>query len=157
MSQDFDEILNQWESRENKQKSVRRKQDSAPSAGWLDMYPPDDRIRDSRGIETGPSPVTAKLRKYEPPQAQIDLHGMTVEEAQRAAEAFLRESSRRGLRKVLIIHGKGYHSPGGKPVLKKQIRFLLETSPLVGKFGSAERVRGGEGATWVILRSKERN
>ncbi|WP_425411963.1 Smr/MutS family protein [Methylomicrobium agile] len=50
--------------------------------------------------------------------AEIDLHGLTSEEAKRQLLIFLQRAVIDGCRCVLIIHGKGYRSPDNLPVLK---------------------------------------
>jgi DNA-nicking Smr family endonuclease len=87
------------------------------------------------------------------PQAVLDLHGMTGEEAESAIAGFIEESSRGGLEKVLIIHGKGLHS-AGLPVLKRAARRALENHPSAGRFGEAEKADGGSGALWVFIRGR---
>jgi DNA-nicking Smr family endonuclease len=87
------------------------------------------------------------------PQAVLDLHGMTGEEAESAIADFVYSSSRSGLEKVLVIHGKGLHSTGA-PVLKKAARRAIEAHPLAGRFGEAERADGGSGALWVVIRRR---
>ena len=65
----------------------------------------------------------------------------------------MRDARARGLSKVLLIHGKGNHSPG-QPVLERVVRNFLEKCPHTGAFGKADRKRGGQGATWVRIRPK---
>jgi DNA-nicking Smr family endonuclease len=89
----------------------------------------------------------ARLR----PEASIDLHGMTTEAAMDGLRLFLDDSRRKGMRKVLIIHGKGVHSEGD-PVLKRAVLRFLERYPGAGRSGAADRDSGGGGATWLILR-----
>jgi DNA-nicking Smr family endonuclease len=91
-------------------------------------------------------------RRILEPQAELDLHGLSGAEAEEALERFLRDARARGLKKVLIIHGKGHHSPRG-PVLPRTVRAYLEKCPFAGAFGSAEPRLGGRGATWVVLKS----
>ena len=86
----------------------------------------------------------------------LDLHGLTVPEAEVAFHEFLRECLFRGDRCVLIIHGRGLSSPD-KPVLKERVRFWLERGPLrryVLAYASARPCDGGPGATYVLLTSK---
>lgn len=116
---------------------------------WLDKYPPQD--KDKRKPETKAVPVSRKKLVKMPAERSLDLHGLTADEACSEVEAFLRESKRRGLKKVLIIHGKGYHS-SGEPVLKKEVFRLLERNSLAGEFGAADRKEGGSGAVWVLLK-----
>ncbi|QJA05993.1 hypothetical protein FVE67_03915 [Thermosulfurimonas marina] len=83
----------------------------------------------------------------------LDLHGLTVAEAEEAFHQFLRECLFRGDRCVLIIHGRGLSSPRG-PVLKEKVRFWLEKGPLrrhVLAYATARPCDGGPGATYVLL------
>ncbi|MDA8411057.1 MAG: Smr/MutS family protein [Treponema sp.] len=86
------------------------------------------------------------------PGARIDLHGKTAAEAEYALGIFLEDAARRGIEKVLVITGKGNHSTSG-PVLAKTVRAFLEANPRAGRFGTADRVDGGSGALWVLVRS----
>lgn len=58
------------------------------------------------------------------PQEQLDLHGCTGSEAETRAGRFLASALRNRLRTVLIVTGKGLHSPQG-PVLKDVVESLL--------------------------------
>lgn len=85
----------------------------------------------------------------------LDLHGATRQEAKVRLERFLLESRRRGLRCVLIVHGRGLHSVDGVPVLKEQLKAWL----LHGRIGqstmafcSARGSDGGLGALYLLLR-----
>ena len=84
-------------------------------------------------------------------QAELDLHGLNGREAEQALERFVQDARRRGLRKILVIHGKGHHSQG-EPVLQRVVRSFLEKCPYTGAFGPAGRKQGGRGATWVAVR-----
>jgi len=159
VSRDFEDILRQWDSLETRKAGASGKKAPEPRenpmARMLEQYPPGDSDRNYREPDRRSPGLSEKQLRQLAPQARLDLHGRTVEESLAEVRRFLDESLRKGLVKILIIHGKGYHSPGQKPVLKKQIRQFLESSPAVGRFGSAERNQGGEGATWVILRKKK--
>ena len=148
---DFGEILKQWEGRPRPAKR------SSPMDEWLERYPPGRGEEAERRPDEPEQPPTARhaaLRRMEP-QAQLDLHGLTAEEALRAVGRFLAECRSNGLEKVLIIHGKGHHSSGG-PVLGSAVRRFLERSPHAGPFGEAEARWGGRGALWVLLRQRSR-
>ena len=61
----------------------------------------------------------------------------------------------RGERCVLVIHGKGEHSPDGIGVLRGEISAWLSqgaASEHVAAFATAARRDGGEGAVYVLLR-----
>ncbi|MGB5267732.1 MAG: Smr/MutS family protein, partial [Polyangiales bacterium] len=76
--------------------------------------------REANGLVLGKRPAAHRsiLDWLENPtlevDAECDLHGQTAREAEREVLRFVRESQRTGKRWVLIIVGKGLHSPGGK-------------------------------------------
>jgi DNA-nicking Smr family endonuclease len=90
-----------------------------------------------------------------PIDARIDLHGYSAREARTQLELFLRTMRVRGERCVLVIHGKGAHSPDGTGVLRGEIAAWLSqsaTSEHVAAFATATGGDGGEGAVYVLLR-----
>jgi DNA-nicking Smr family endonuclease len=105
------------------------------------------------GLDTA---LVRKLRQGEfSRQAALDLHGMTVDAAQTEVEQFLLDAVRKGLRCVLIVHGRGRNSPGQVPVLKDRLRLWLTRGKLARSilaFASARPYDGGPGALYVLLR-----
>jgi DNA-nicking Smr family endonuclease len=96
--------------------------------------------------------VVRKLRRGDwIVQAQIDLHGMRREEAREALAEFIRESVKRGLRCLRVIHGKGLGSVGKEPVLKGKVRAWLVQKSEVIAFCQARPHDGGAGAVVVLL------
>jgi DNA-nicking Smr family endonuclease len=90
-----------------------------------------------------------------PIDARIDLHGSRAREARVELEVFLRTMRARGERCVLVIHGKGEHSPDGAGVLRGEIAAWLSQSAAsehVAAFATAAGGDGGEGAVYVLLR-----
>jgi len=86
------------------------------------------------------------------PEDQLDLHGMTIDEATAKALFFLQNAIFQGFSTVLLITGKGLHSEGG-PVLRSAMEsFLNEKKEQVVEWGVAPRRYGGEGALVVFLR-----
>jgi DNA-nicking Smr family endonuclease len=97
--------------------------------------------------------VVKKLRKgHWPIQDELDLHGMTVDAARSAVTRFVRNALRRGQRCVRLIHGIGYGSPNGKPVLRAVVHSWLVQLDDVLAFCVANRADGGSGALIVLLR-----
>ena len=96
-----------------------------------------------------------KLRGGDYPiEARVDLHGLTVGEAEATVVRFLTESRKHKRRAVLVIHGRGLNSEAG-PVLKEALREWLSGGRLargVLAFSLAQPADGGEGATYVLLR-----
>jgi len=83
---------------------------------------------------------------------QLDLHGMTTEQARPAVAGFLSRCVAGGLRCIRIIHGKGLGSPGKEPVLKRKLsRWLVQRDEVLA-FCQAPPAEGGSGAVLVLLR-----
>jgi DNA-nicking Smr family endonuclease len=89
-------------------------------------------------------------------QAHIDLHGMRAYDAEKALGNFLQEAIIRGLRGIMVIHGRGLSSPKA-PVLKQLVYTWLTRGPFrkwVIALASAPSCNGGAGATYVLLRKR---
>lgn len=84
---------------------------------------------------------------------QLDLHGLTREEALAALPRFLDSARRKGQKAALVITGKGINSPG-EPVLQQAIASWLRDAGrgMVLEFAPAPRELGGGGAYVVFLR-----
>jgi DNA-nicking Smr family endonuclease len=99
--------------------------------------------------------VLRKLRHgLFPVDARIDLHGMSSPQAREQLERFLADQRARGERCVLVVHGKGEHSPRGMGVLRGEIGAWLSqgaASAHVAAFATAGAGDGGEGAVYVLL------
>lgn len=94
-----------------------------------------------------------KLRRgHWPVQDSLDLHGNATDAARRLLQEFLHEAAQRGLRCVLVIHGKGMNSPGGEAVLRRLARHWLAQRPDVLAFCDATPRDGGSGAALVLLK-----
>ena len=90
--------------------------------------------------------------KKMPIGAKIDLHGLTREEAWSRLDGFIRECSRRNIKKVLIVHGKGNHCENQVSVLSSMVRTFIEVDDRLGTSGHPDKKLGGTGATWVIIK-----
>jgi len=89
-------------------------------------------------------------------QDHLDLHGLTVDEARALLAAFLSGAVKRGLRCVRVVHGKGYRSTNGDPVLKRKVAGWLMQRDEVLAYVQARPEDGGGGAVMVLLRGKRR-
>ena len=107
------------------------------------------------------APVEAlgALRREQPRiDATLDLHGLREAVVEDRLARWLREQHKKGVRRVLVVHGKGLHSSDGVAVLRDAVIRVLETSiatPIVLAFASAPPALGGTGAMLVEL-AKER-
>jgi DNA-nicking Smr family endonuclease len=109
------------------------------------------------GCQPGVGPeLVRRLRQGAfPIQDHLDLHGLSLDEAQVEAQDFIMACVTKGLRHVLIVHGKGKGSPGGVPVLKKALTDWLAVKRFrknVLAFCSAQAMDGGTGAIYLLLR-----
>ena len=102
---------------------------------------------------------TIKARKF-------DLHGYSLDEANSKVESLINESYRNGVRKLVIITGKGLHSENEKnPYVSKNLGILKFSVPdyikknteLMNKvldITDAELKDGGSGAFYIFLKKK---
>jgi len=115
----------------------------------------DDGTRvEGRRIDVPPSLVRELRRGSLPIDGRLDLHGLAAEAAREKVLAFLRTMRARGERCVLVIHGKGHHSPTGG-VLRGEISAWLSQGRArehVAAFATAREDDGGTGAVYVALR-----
>lgn len=82
----------------------------------------------------------------------LDLHGMTAEEASLRLAGFLTFAVERGLRVLLVVHGKGRGSGHSGPRLKALLnRWLRQRSEVIA-FCTAQPKDGGTGAVYLLLR-----
>ncbi len=97
------------------------------------------------------------------PEARIDLHGMTLDQAKPALNSFILKSFSRDRRLVLVITGKGRQSADDGPipqrpgVLRHSVPQWLQSPPLsqmVLQITEAHVRHGGGGAYYVYLRRK---
>jgi len=130
---------------------------------YADKPNPENRVPENRGPENRKHERRVRRGQIEI-EARIDLHGMRQVEAHMAFKSFIRSTSGRGLKTVLVITGKGIrHSsrarePGqSEPgVLRRVFTDWLsepDIRPLVSGYASANRRHGGDGAFYVTLRS----
>ena len=100
----------------------------------------------------GPNVVKKLRKRHWPLQGELDLHGMTRDTARGELGDFVRRCVRRGVRCVRVIHGIGYGSPNGEPVLRSVVHSWLVQLDEVVAFCAASRTDGGNGALVVLLK-----
>jgi len=118
---------------------------------YEDMQPGDSLSYMQPGIQ---KQVFRKLKRGQYSiEAELDLHGLTREEAQQHLNQFIVEIRDRGIRCVRIIHGKGYGSSNQGPVIKPLVNQWLRKRDEILAFCSARPVDGGTGAVYVLIKS----
>lgn len=152
---DMGDILNQWDDLKKKEKAKKTSADAAenPMEIWLNKYGTIDK---DKIAEHGKSVSREQDRSYVlnmKPEAYLDLHGLHQDQARQELDAFIGNCKNRGLRKVMIIHGKGIHTHGTDPVLGELVRRFIESDKRCGTSGHPKnKGEGGSGATWIILK-----
>jgi len=99
--------------------------------------------------------------------SEIDLHGFTLDEANKKIEKFILDSYENGFNKLRIVTGKGLHSNNEKdPYVSKDLSILRYSVPeyiknndelmnLITEFKEARIQDGGEGAFYILLKKKK--
>lgn len=87
---------------------------------------------------------------------ELDLHGLTRDEALNSLSRFITGAYNRGQKAVLVITGKGNNSPA-EPVLQGAVASWLREAgkSQVAEFAPAPRTMGGNGAFVVFLKEKK--
>ena len=97
---------------------------------------------------------------------KIDLHGYTIEEANKAVEQFIQKCFDENVTKIIVITGKGLRSKNVEnPYLSKDLSILKYSVPefiesnlnlmkMIIEITDAKIEDGGSGAFYIYLRNK---
>ena len=97
----------------------------------------------------------------------IDLHGYTLEEANKTIEKFVYQSFREKISKLIVVTGKGLHSQNEKdPYVSKNLSILKYSVPefiennkglmnIINEIKDASIEDGGSGAFYIFLKKKK--
>jgi DNA-nicking Smr family endonuclease len=109
---------------------------------------------EGRRLDVDPRELRRLRRGRYAIDGKLDLHGLGAQEARHAVEAFVKKRALDGDRVVLVVHGKGSHSPRGHGVLRGEIAAWLgqgRSARHVAAFATAPADEGGSGAVLVLL------
>ncbi len=96
----------------------------------------------------------------------IDLHGYTLEEANKKIEKFIKNAHENDIYKIIVVTGKGIHSQSQKnPYVSKDLSILKYSVPefisnnkslmnLIIQIEEAKIEDGGSGAFYLYLKKK---
>ena len=99
---------------------------------------------------------------------KIDLHGYTIEEANKAIEQFIQKCFDENVTKIIVITGKGLRSKNvANPYLSKDLSILKYSVPefiesnkkltkLIIETADAKIEDGGSGAFYIYLKNKNK-
>ena len=97
----------------------------------------------------------------------IDLHGYTLEEANKSIENFITKSFEDGINKLIVVTGKGLHSQNEKdPYVSKNLSILKYSVPefisnnqslmkIIHEMQDAKIEDGGVGAFYIFLKKNK--
>lgn len=109
---------------------------------------------EGRRVDVDPRDLRRLRRAEFAIDGKIDLHGHSVDEARRAVETFVKRRAELGDKVVVIVHGKGSHSPRQHGVLRGEIGAWLSQGRAarhVLAFATPPEDEGGTGALLVLL------
>ena len=128
---------------------------------WIDFTKRLENIYDKDVDFTKQNISANKIRK-------LDLHGLSLDQANTIVKKFIIESFEDGFKKLLIITGKGLRSKVYKnPYFSEQMNVLKHSVPefikndedlfkKINRISTADLKHGGEGAFYIFLK-KEKN
>ena len=99
---------------------------------------------------------------------KLDLHGLSLTDANNKAKKFIIESFDQGYRKLLIVTGKGSRSKShDNPYLSEKLSILKYSLPefinrdkslnsKISKITEASRKDGGDGAIYIFLKNTKK-
>ena len=94
----------------------------------------------------------------------IDLHGYTLDQANKKIEEFIQESFAEKINKIIVVTGKGLHSQSDKdPYVSKDLSILKYSIPefisknknlmnIIYEMQDAKIEDGGDGAFYIFLK-----
>jgi DNA-nicking Smr family endonuclease len=106
-------------------------------------------------------------RKLPSKKRSIDLHGYTLEQANKAIEEFINKSYLDGINKLIVVTGKGLHSQNEKdPYVSKDLSILKYSVPeflstnkslmkIIYEIKDAKIEDGGAGAFYIYLKKNK--
>ena len=108
-----------------------------------------------------------KINKVSFQTRSIDLHGFTLEEANKVVEEFIYKSFEDNINKLIIVTGKGLHSENEKnPYISRELSILKHSVPefisknknlmnVIYEIKEAKIEDGGSGAFYIFLKKNK--
>ena len=124
---------------------------------WIDFTKRLENIYDKDTDFVKQNTTVNKIRR-------LDLHGLSLNQANKIVKKFIIESFEKGYKKILIITGKGLKSKVHKnPYLSEQMNILKYSVPefikndenlfeKINRISTADLKDGGEGAFYIFLK-----
>ena len=160
--EDWENFLNNKKKNLNKN-SIKKKNLNNPDKDKQDW---EDFLNDKEKIPNKDFAHKKNIR-YERIK-KIDLHGYTIEEANKAIEQFIQKCFDENVTKIIVITGKGLRSKNVEnPYLSKDLSILKYSVPefieknknltqFIIEITDAEIEDGGSGAFYIYLKNKNK-
>ena len=122
---------------------------------WNEFLSNDQKLPDKDNFRTETKVNKTRL---------LDLHGKTLDEANRVIENFIRKSYQEKIHKLIIVTGKGLHSKNEMdPYISKDLGILKYSIPdflknnselmkMISNISGASIADGGTGAFYIFLK-----
>ena len=122
---------------------------------WENFLSKNDKLTDKDNFNN--KKVKGKIKS-------LDLHGFTLEEANKKVEKFIRNSYEKKISKLIVVTGKGLHSNNDKdPYISKDLGILKHSVPnfirnnselmsMIFDIKDAKIQDGGSGAFYIFLK-----
>ena len=111
-----------------------------------------------------PNKDLVNKKKYTHDKKYYDFHGFTLDDANKTIHKLIKDSYKNGIRKLVIVTGKGIHSDNEKnPYSSKDFGILKYSLPeyikshselmkLINEIKDADIEDGGSGAFYILLK-----
>ena len=127
---------------------------------WLNFLKSDEKLK-NKDLDTN--------KNTSPNNKTIDLHGFTLEEANKKIEKIINYAYEKDVSKVIVVTGKGIHSNVEKdPYVSKDLSILKFSVPdyiennselmkKILEIKDADKEDGGSGAFYIYLKRKKKS
>ena len=124
---------------------------------WEEFLSSDEKLPNKDNLQ-----LKVNLKKTR----SLDLHGKSLDEANKIIEIFIKKSHEDKIHKLIIITGKGLHSNNEKdPYVSKNLGILRYSIPeflrnnsdlmkIISNISEASIEDGGSGAFYIFLKKK---
>ena len=125
---------------------------------WDDFISGDEKVT-NKDLE--------KIKKTKYKTRSIDLHGYTLDAANKAIEEFIYKSFKERINKIIVVTGKGLHSNNEEnPYVSKDLSILKHSVPefihntknlmnIIVEIKEAKIEDGGSGAFYIYLKKQK--
>ena len=127
---------------------------------WLNFLKSDEKLK-NKDLDTN--------KNTSPNNKTIDLHGFTLEEANKKIEKIINDAYEKDVSKVIVVTGKGIHSNVEKdPYVSKDLSILKFSVPdyiennselmkKIIEIKDADKEDGGSGAFYIYLKRNKKS